>query len=1507
MPGLGSIRSRRTVRAALLATLPLLLVMAGPLSSAAQASSATSAVWAGAGTYTAPGGQVYGKGGTATLTVTTTNDTKCVNLNPDFIKDKPTQTSNTVKATWTFTLTVPTTPGSFSVTASASPGFNGSGNCTGSTSGNTTVTASYIVDNGPPVVSGVGTPAANALGWRNANTAIAWTATDGGSGIKTGPTPATDSVMSDTPFAGVTKTSTATDNVGNVGDGSLVVRLDKTAPTITGSRSPAANAFTWNNTDVTVGFTCFDFFPGSTTLPGSGIKTCTGGGSVVVSTEGTDQSVPGSAVDNADNTNTAGVSGINIDKTKPTLSGAPTTGANVDGWYSGNVTIAWTANDDRSGVVATPASSTISGEGNGLFATETVNDKAGNTTSAESAKVNIDRTAPNTSATAPTGWTSTAQTVILVPNDALSGVKSTHYILDGAASQTGTSVAISGDRIHTLEYWSVDKAGNTETHKTIEVKIDGTSPTISHTQSPLANMNGWNRADVTVSFVCKDATSGIASCTADQVVSTEGKNQTVTGTAKDNAGNTATDPALVSLDKTDPTIAAAADRSPNANLAANGAGWYKDDVTVTYSCGDALSGIDGPGGCPAPKTLGEGYGQSATGTASDAAGNTAGAGVTKVNVDKTAPTLSGKPTTGPNAANWYKGDVAITWACDDNLSGVAGSCPAVSTITGEGSDLVASRTISDKAGNSKSANSSPAVRIDRTAPSTAVSVPRALRSDWYGGPVTVTLTAGDSLSGVDTTYYSVDDGMAREYSGAFDHSLAGTHTITFWSVDKAGNVEDKTADGHSITLKIDDVPPTITGSRTPVANGFGWNNGAVDVSFVCTDAESGIASCLGSEIVSAQTTAAGVSVTGNAADNAGNTNKAVVGPIRIDLTKPTLTGTPTTPDNANGWYKGDVTINWAGLDALSGIDPATVPADSLIGLVGAEGKGLTSGPKTVTDKAGNVSDPTLSKAVNIDRTPPSISGKTINESEADRSPNADGWFNSAVRVRFACSDSLSTIAECPGDAVLMNDGKGQSASGTAVDKADNSASTTVSNINIDSHTPASQADIVCTNKNGFCRGSKATVNFTATDPAPAAGVLTSGVKEIKYQVGNGALQTGTTTDVPLNGSGQATVTFYAIDKAGNVEAANTTTINHDTIEPTVMHTLLPTSANALGWNNVNTTVHFSATDDLGGSGIDFATITPDVPVNLETSGQVVNGSAEDNAGNLGTDSVTVKLDKTNPTISGTKTGTLGSNGWYNTAVTVTFACADAGSVVSGIATCTAQQMLGDGGSVTGTAVDKAGNEASATVGPVKVDGDAPTIALNGIGNSGEYFLGAVPAATCTATDVGPSGLDGTCQMTVTGGLPNGVGTFTYSATAKDMAGNVTTLIGSFKVRYKVTYDAAFWLQPINDTAHTVSATTSVFKAGSTVPAKFRITDANGKSIQTNSPPVWVTPVKGSATTAPVDESVYSEPAMSGSVFSWNTDHYQFNWGSPKNGAGYYWRIGVKLDDNTIQAVNIGLR
>jgi hypothetical protein len=1456
-------------------------------------STVSSASFSGGSGTVSVGGTLYAEnGGALTLTVVTSNDTKCVQVTGAHTAR---QTSASAKSSWTFNFTAGTGDGVQTVTAAASPNFNAN-NCTGQSQ--SPQSASYVLDNTGPVVTAALSPAANAAGWNNNNISIMWSATDAGSGVASGPTPATDSQSSNT--TGATKTATAADRLGNSGDGSVTVKLDKMNPTISGSRSPAANANGWNNTDVTVSFSCSD-----NAL--SGIKSCSG--PTTFSSNGANQSATGTAVDNADNSASATVSNINIDKIAPTLSGAPTTSPNAAGWYKGNVTIHWTASDALSGLVgAAPADSTISSEGTGLAASASVSDKAGNSTNATSSPaVKIDKTPPVTNASAPPAWNNVDVTVDLTAADGLSGVAASYYSIDGGSTQTYSPVSkpsFTAEGVYTLAYWSEDNAGNGEAHHSIQVRIDKTPPTIAASKSPAANANGWNNSDVTVSFLCADALSGIANCSPSEVVSTEAADQAVTGTALDNAGNSATAHASVSLDKAPPTIAASADR------AANGHGWYDDDVVVSFTCGDSLSGIDT---CPATQTLGEGANQSANGTAHDNAGNSASAGVSGINVDKTDPNLSGAATTSPNGNGWYKGDVTIHWTASDALSGLDGAAPADSTITGEGNNLSASASVSDKAGNSTDTTVS-GIKIDSTAPTTLASVPAPLESGWYAGDVQVTLNTGADLSGVDKTYYSVDGGAAQLYGGPFQHTPKGSHTITYWSVDNAGNVEDKTAPGHEITLKIDGVPPTIDGSRSPAANGFGWNNSPVLVSFNCSDAESGIAGCVGDTTVSNE--GADQSVTGNAQDNAGNTASATVSNINIDLTAPTLTGAATTNPNAFGWYKDNVTIHWTGQDLLSGIDPATQPADSTIT---GEGANLGAGPVSISDKAGNPGSGSVS-GVQIDRTPPAISGATVNDDGTARSANAAGWFNSAVRVRFACSDTLSGVQECASDVVLAGDGANQSANGAATDKADNTANATLGAINIDSQPPKTDADLQCTGKNGYCRGNKATVVLTALDQAGL-----SGVKEIRYSTNNGAswqsASSPASVELNLNGSGKAKVLFSAVDKAGNAETQDGVEIKYDTIAPSVTHTLTP-AANAAGWNRDDTTVHFDANDDSDGSGVETLSIdgvlaatqsnTPPTTLSAlkqligETAGQAVAASAEDFAGNLGSDSVTVKIDKTAPTIGGAPTTSPNANGWYSGPVTVHYTCADQGPVQSGIATCPANDVKstnGAGQSSTGTAVDNAGNAASATVSGINIDTVKPAITMNGL--KAIFTLGESTVLSCSATDSDGSGVDGPCTVAVTGGNANGVGTFSFTATAKDKAGNTATLTGTYKVIYR--FDG--FLQPINDTAHQVDQGVSIFKAGSTVPAKFQLKKLDGTIMQAGALPTWLTPVKGSATTAPPDEAVYSDPPTSGGTYRFDASaqQYIYNWGTPKNSVGYYWRIGVTLDDGQTYYVNIGLR
>ena len=180
----------------------------------------------------------------------------------------------------------------------------------------------------------------------------------------------------------------------------------------------------------------------------------------------------------------------------------------------------------------------------------------------------------------------------------------------------------------------------------------------------------------------------------------------------------------------------------------------------------------------------------------------------------------------------------------------------------------------------------------------------------------------------------------------------------------------------------------------------------------------------------------------------------------------------------------------------------------------------------------------------------------------------------------------------------------------------------------------------------------------------------------------------------------------------------------------------------------------------------------------------------------------------------------------------------------------------------------------------------------------------MPAATCTATDSG-SGLDGGCVVTLSGGTANGVGTFNYTATARDKAGNTTTQSGTYKVVYR--FDG--FLQPINDTAHQVGASTSIFKAGSTVPVKFQLKRADGTVVQGGGLPIWEVPTKGSSTIAAVNESAYSAPADSSSTYRWDAtaQQYIFNYNTATTQVGNYWRIGVKLDDGQTYFVNIGLR
>src|SRR5512146_1215650 len=93
------------------------------------------------------------------------------------------------------------------------------------------------VDNDPPVITVVASPAANPVGWNNSNVAVAFACSDATSGIASCPTPVTVNVEG----ANQVISGQAVDNAGNTSTTSIAVSLDITPPSISAVAAPAPN------------------------------------------------------------------------------------------------------------------------------------------------------------------------------------------------------------------------------------------------------------------------------------------------------------------------------------------------------------------------------------------------------------------------------------------------------------------------------------------------------------------------------------------------------------------------------------------------------------------------------------------------------------------------------------------------------------------------------------------------------------------------------------------------------------------------------------------------------------------------------------------------------------------------------------------------------------------------------------------------------------------------------------------------------------------------------------------------------------------------------------------------------------------------------------------------------------------------------------------------------------------------------------------------------------------
>ncbi|MGZ4281260.1 MAG: OmpL47-type beta-barrel domain-containing protein, partial [Gaiellaceae bacterium] len=174
----------------------------------------------------------------------------------------------------------------------------------------------------------------------------------------------------------------------------------------------------------------------------------------------------------------------------------------------------------------------------------------------------------------------------------------------------------------------------------------------------------------------------------------------------------------------------------------------------------------------------------------------------------------------PNGSNgWYTSAPTLTWQG-------FGASPFTKTgcvdgaVTTEGISTLSCDVTTTTAPIFSAGPVSETVKLDSVAPVTTASVsPPApdLANGWYGSGPTVTLSASDGTSGVASTKYTIDGGTPQTYSAPFAVSTEGSHTVSYWSTDNAGNVET----AHTLTIKVDLNPPTTTATLAPAIHN-GW-------------------------------------------------------------------------------------------------------------------------------------------------------------------------------------------------------------------------------------------------------------------------------------------------------------------------------------------------------------------------------------------------------------------------------------------------------------------------------------------------------------------------------------------------------------------------------------------------------------------------------------------------------------------------------------------------------------
>jgi hypothetical protein len=669
----------------------------------------------------------------------------------------------------------------------------------------------------------------------------------------------------------------------------------------------------------------------------------------------------------------------------------------------------------------------------------------------------------------------------------------------------------------TVTYTATDTAGNSTTASFTVVVVDSEAPIITGTPQPIVLPAELGKAAAVATWNPPQASDNVGVATF-QGTHTSGSpfpvgESTVSYTAADAAGNVTTVSFTVTVvDEQVPAIT----RIPDDITQANDAG--KANAAVGWAIPEATDNVGVESFLPS-KAPGSTFPlgvTTVTYTALDAAGNQTTASFTVTVRDAEGPVISGLPDDIVQATDAGMSAAVVTWAAPTVTDNVAVAATDSDHAPG-GSFPLGTTTVTyraeDEAGNESMASFTVTV-VDREKPVfSGVPVDLTLPTDIGKATVIATWTAPTAADNV-----GVVNLVSSHYPGV--EFPVGASQVTYMATDAAGNKALATftvtvADGEAPVIA--DMPKDIV-----VASDAGAASTAVEWTPPTASDNVGVVSLSPTQAPGSAFSVGITTVTYTARDAAANEAFATFTVTVEDGEPPVITGVPGAITQATDYGKPTATVTWSKPVVTDNVEePITITTSHRPGDVFP--LGVSTVTYTATDGAGNKVSASFMVMV-TDEESPVISGVPANltlSNETGKATTVATWSVPTATDNVAVTEFIGSHA--PGAEFTVGE---TTITYSASDTAGNTTTASFLITVVDDETPVLTGvptDIV-----------------TATDPGKSTAVVTWEPPTASDNVAVTVLESSHVPGSLFAEGSRITVTYTAVDAAGNVTTASFT-------------------------------------------------------------------------------------------------------------------------------------------------------------------------------------------------------------------------------------------------------------------------------------------------------------------------------------------------------------------------------